>query len=96
MQISFNDEQLKQIEELAAVFFSPQQIAVFLQLEKEFVISEIKTEGKPAHMAYQKGLMQSEWELRKSVLSLAKAGSSPAQAMALDLLSKNKLKIMSR
>jgi hypothetical protein len=46
------------------------------------------------YKAYYKGRLQSEYDLRKSVVKLAKSGSSPAQTMAMDMLNKSKLKMI--
>lgn len=93
---SYSNDQLKEIGELAAVFFTPKEIALILEFPvEEFMLDclDIKT---PPGQAFHAGKLKSEFELRKSVLSLAKSGSSPAQSMALDLVKSANMKMIDR
>lgn len=91
------DEDLKLIEELASYFFTPREIAVMVEVNPEDFIYAIEhAEGSQIATAFLKGRLQNEMELRKSIIKLAKAGSSPAQTMSLDLLNKSRVKMMER
>jgi hypothetical protein len=85
------DEDLKLVEELASYFFTPREIAVMVEVDPEGIMDHV-----PFYNAFQKGRLQSEMELRKSIIKLARAGSSPAQTMSLDLLHKSKVKMLDR
>lgn len=91
MQKSLNDEEKQLIEELASYFFTPREIAEMLEMEPSELIED------PVFMQlFKTGRFQSEMELRKAIVKLAKSGSSPAQTMSLDMLNKSKLKILDR
>jgi hypothetical protein len=99
MQKSLNDitsEDLLLIEELASYFFTPREVAVMVEADPNHFIAALEDEQCSIYQAFQKGRLQSEMELRKSIIKLARAGSSPAQTMSLDLLNKSKIKILDR
>lgn len=87
-------EDLNLIEELASYFFTPKEIAVMLDVEEESFLFSIEFHGSKISTAFLKGRLQSEMELRKSIIKLAKSGSSPAQTMSLELLQKSKIKML--
>lgn len=87
--MNLSEEQLKVVEEMAGLFFSPEMIAVNLELkedEKEYFIAavECKNTNNPLVAAYFKGWLESEIELRKAIKQSAKNGSSPSQQQMLN------------
>lgn len=69
--------ELEEIEELGTLQFSVVEVEVIL--------------GKPLEtdderLAYKRGQLKAEAEVRKSILKLAKSGSSPAQKQFLELV----------
>lgn len=71
------EELVKEIEELAGLFFTIEEIEE---------ITETRNQSKEWQQAYRKGALLAEAELRKSIISLAKDGSSPAQTLAWKML----------
>ena len=67
-------EQLAQIEELAALQFSMEEVAVIVD-----VPAAALAEGEPMR-AYLRGRLKAQAEVRRSIVSMAKQGSSPATA----------------
>lgn len=97
MQKFLNDitqEELLQVEELAQLYFTPKEISVMLEIKYAEVKDTIENEEGNFYEAFMRGRLQSETDLRKSIMMLAKAGSSPAQTMAMDLLNKSKAKML--
>jgi hypothetical protein len=88
-----NDD-LAEVKKLSAVFFTPKEIADILEVERTAFVDACNDDTTDVYEAFTGGLLLSEYEIRTSVLKLAKAGSSPAQAMALDLLKKVRVKMM--
>lgn len=88
------DQDLKEVESLASLFFTPKEIALQLEIEEELILSAVDDPTTGIYRAFQCGRLQSEMELRKSIIKLAKSGSSPAQTMAMDLLMKSKIKML--
>jgi len=91
---SYSVEQLKAVRELASLFFTPKEIAVMQEWPIEEFEGDCKEEGSGAYNAFFSGRLQSELDLRKSIIKLANSGSSPAQTMAMDMLNKSKLKLL--
>ncbi len=99
MQKSLNEiteEDLQKITDLAALFFSPREIAIMLEIPADdFIILSALADSK-IYNAFQSGRLQSEVDLRRSIIKLAKSGSSPAQTMSLDILKLSKVKMLDR
>lgn len=89
-------EDIEQVEALAALFFTPREIAVMLEMKVQDMSDEMTDEESAIYRAFHCGRLQSEADLRKSIVKLAKSGSSPAQTMSLDLLNKSKAKMLDR
>lgn len=99
MQKSFPDiteSQAQEIRNLAALFFTPKEIARMMEFPAADFVDLCEIEGTAIYNAFHAGRLQSEVDLRTGILKLAKSGSSPAQTMALDLLNKSKLKLFDR
>ncbi len=91
---AYSTEQLKQVTELASLFFTPAEIALMMEWDSETFIEDYKNEDHPAFKAFHSGRLQSEVDLRKSIIKMAKSGSSPAQTMAMEMLNKSKIKLI--
>lgn len=99
MPKSLNDitaEDLLEVESLAALFFSPREISVMLEVYPDELLNQLDLREGSFYRSFQKGRLQSEVNLRKAIMQLAKAGSSPAQTMAMDLLRKSSAKMLDR
>jgi hypothetical protein len=84
--MKLNDEQLSEIESMASYFFSGEEIAIVLDVDVDDLTDALSDDETDAYRAYQKGRLKSKLELRKSILTLAKQGSGPAQSLALRML----------
>ena len=82
-----NGEQLKEIESMASLFFSPTDIALNLEIEdsEEFCALFELREGS-AYRAYQRGRLKTEAELRSAIRQAALNGSSPAQQQMISFM----------
>lgn len=99
MQKSLNDitqEELEEVERLAALYFTPREIALMLQINFSEILPQFDIEDGNFYSSFQSGRLQSEVDLRKGILQLAKAGSSPAQTMAMDLFNKSNAKMLDK
>lgn len=79
-------EQLIEIEEMAAAFMPPSEIAILMHIDPESrdLFCEMCKSHKSADVfnAYQRGKLRTKYELRKTVIKLAKAGSPAAEPLA--------------
>lgn len=94
--VHLNEEQLSQVRELAKVFFTPKEIAIYLQCDIPAFAEACHEEGSAVFMAFHGGRLESTFELRKNIMQLANSGSSPAQTMALELLKSSEMKMIDR
>lgn len=96
MAMCLNDDQLQEVKTLAALFYTPAEIALMIDVvETDFEFDIINKTG-PVYRSYQSGRLQSEMELRHSIIRLAKQGSSPAQTAALKIYEDSKIKMIER
>jgi len=82
----FSEEQLKEIEQMAGLFFSPADIADNLQLnaeDSERFIALIEIKDPHVYLPFRRGRLKTEAELRESIKMAAMNGSSPAQGMMI-------------
>lgn len=76
-----DEEQKKEVEELAGLFFTEEEIEEITGLSKT-------QEGFTK--AFRTGSLKAEAEIRKSIIGLAKDGSSPAQTLAWKMVENQK------
>jgi hypothetical protein len=74
-------EELAEVEEFAGLFYDLRSVAIILDKDIAGFRSEYLKEGA-LYRAYQRGVLKTESEVRRSIINLAKAGSSPAQNLA--------------
>ena len=79
-------EQLKELEEMSSALLPPSEIAILINIpaDQRGLFCEICKTRKlsPIYSAYQKGKLKTKYELRKTVVKLAKAGSPAAEPLA--------------
>ncbi len=88
------DAEMEEIKTMAAVFFTPKEIALVLEVDVKEFNEACTSEGNKFYNAFAGGRLKSEFELRLSIVKLAKSGSSPAQTMSLDMLKTSQMKMM--
>ena len=93
--MNFSEDQLKEIEDMAGLFFGAGDIAINLELNEEetelfgFQIDS-KNTSFPAVAAYLKGRLTAEIVMRKAIKQSAQNGSSPSQQQMLNFLKDSK------
>jgi len=80
------EEQIKEIETMAELFFSLDQIAVNAEIDPEEFRAEVQSKSGEAYIAYITGWFRGEIPLRKSITEAAANGSNPAQQMLLTMI----------
>lgn len=90
--MELTQEQLKQVEEFAAYFFSTEEIAVIMELNQTWCRLMMLKDKSDFKDAYTRGQLRSEAEFRKSVFEMAKKGSAPAQILADKIMEKSRLR----
>jgi hypothetical protein len=78
--MQFDQEQLNQIELFASRAFSPRDIAVILSVPVQDFEFRFTNNEDPAFLAFEKGRLRAELDLRNNIYASAISGSSPAQA----------------
>ncbi|MEI7526197.1 MAG: hypothetical protein WCJ95_17765 [Mariniphaga sp.] len=87
--MNFTEEHLNEVEEMAGLFFSPEDIAINMELDDEqtehFITAiEAKKTAFPFVAAYLKGWFTAEVTLRRAIRQSALNGSSPSQQAMLN------------
>lgn len=89
--MEFNEETLSEVENLASLFFTQKEICIITELDYNKVAILFNDHDSPLHKHYMKGFLQSEMQVRTSLIDLAKNGSNPAQEQILKIIEKSKL-----
>ena len=89
--MNFSEEQLKEIEDMAGLFFGPDDIAINLELNEEETEAfgfriDSKNSTFPEVAAYLKGRLTAKIVMRKAIKQSAQNGSSPSQQQMLNFL----------
>jgi hypothetical protein len=87
--MSYTAEQLEKIEEFGQLQFSPTQIAIIIGVDESKLESDIENDSQ-AKISFLRGQLKAEAEVRKSILDMAKRGSTPAQKQILEIIEKNR------
>jgi hypothetical protein len=85
--MNFSEDQLNEIEQMAGLFFSIEDIADNLELDEQTLETlklDFELKQGVFYKAYRKGWLVSEVKLRKSIEKAAENGSNPAQQMMLN------------
>lgn len=78
---TLTEEQLKELEEFAGLFFSLEELELIMELPIKFLQNAID-ENLPEGRAVKRGQLLADAKLRTSIFNLASNGSGPAQVMA--------------
>lgn len=73
--MDFSTEQIKQIEELAAILTPISEMAVLLDVDADELRNEIRYRKSPVSRAYYRAKAETSTRLRRQELELANVGS---------------------
>ncbi|KAF0198390.1 MAG: hypothetical protein FD166_1443 [Bacteroidetes bacterium] len=88
--MNLTEDQLKEIESMAALFFSPEEIAENIEVDPEEFLLLIKSQTGEGYLRYMRGRLGSEVDLRRAIQQAALHGSTPAQQMMRDWHNRSK------
>ena len=93
--MNLSAEQLDMVEEMAGLFFSPEDIAIYLEMNEleceEFAEGvTCKATGQLVIASYLRGWLSGEVMLRKAIKQAALNGSSPSQQQLLNFQKENR------
>lgn len=91
---TFDTEELNEIEKMAGLCFTPEQISIVLQVNTDEFCRMYNDKTSIVFLTYQRGALIHETEVRNSIYNLAKGGSSTAQQQYLALMKNRDLSII--
>lgn len=80
--MKYSQEQLTTIEQMAALYITPTEIAITIEVPEELFKSDIAISDHPARKAYLKGKISQKIVTRKQMAMLARVGSPAALEMS--------------
>jgi len=72
-------EQLKLVEEYASLFFTPEEIAIFIDFSDEELKKQLRKKDSDVYRAYMKGKLNTMMNIRRHQITLARNGSPKAE-----------------
>lgn len=85
---------IAEIKALAGLAYTPQQVGIALGISQEDIDCFMLDANSGFYQAYWSAWFENDMKLRNSINKLAVAGSSPAQAMMIKIISQNKISMM--
>lgn len=92
MNLVFSDEELQQIEDLAASNYSPEKIALYFSLDKKEFLKLYNDRGSLVRFHYDRGTLVAEFEINQKQLELAKSGNITAAQIFLKESENNRVR----
>lgn len=89
--MNLTDELLQYVHDNAALFLSPEEIAILLDLDVARFCAEVKSRKGLIYMNYMKGKTESKKAIRENVVKMAKHGSPQAEELAEKYISEQKI-----
>ncbi|MFA6400891.1 MAG: hypothetical protein WCX31_04590 [Salinivirgaceae bacterium] len=80
--MNLTEEQLQKVKELAALFLSPDEIAVLMGVDIDSLVNEIASRKGTVYCAYLLGKSESKKAIRENIIKMAKHGSPQAEELA--------------
>lgn len=84
--MELTDEQINEIRNMSAALLPPAEISILLDIpvdQREYFCEICKNHRQTSiYNAYHQGRLQTKYELRQTVIRLAKAGSPAAEPLA--------------
>lgn len=81
----FSDEELTSIEDLAACNYSPEKIAMYLEVDKKSFLQTWYNKQSLVRTAYERGKLVSEFHINNKQKELAVAGNITAAQIFIGL-----------
>lgn len=82
-ELRFSDEELQHIEDLAGCNYSPEKIALYLDVNKKEFMKLWYKKDSVVRISYERGRLQAEYEVNKQQKLLAQAGNITAAQIFL-------------
>jgi hypothetical protein len=79
--MNLTDAQLLEIQELAGLFLTSDEIAILMDIDIDQFVSVIASQKGPVFKAYFRGKTESKKQIRQNVVKMAKHGSPAAEEM---------------
>lgn len=83
LELKLSDEELDTIEDLAAVNYSPEKIALYIHTDKKAFLQHYYHKNSQVRLRYDRGQLQSEFLINQKQLELARAGNITAAQIFL-------------
>ncbi|RYY69345.1 MAG: hypothetical protein EOO13_09800 [Chitinophagaceae bacterium] len=83
---------LAEVEEFASALLSPEEVAIITGIPTEHLEEELISGESDLAKAYLAGVLKTRAKVNAAIIKLANQGSSPAQAIVMDLISEEKAK----
>ncbi|TLX73709.1 hypothetical protein E9993_14725 [Labilibacter sediminis] len=88
---NLNEEQIDTIEQMAELFYSPEEIAINIEVKSDELTAELHVDDSNVRAAYLRGWLKGDISLRKGIAQAAANGSNPAQQMMREIQKENKI-----
>lgn len=79
-------EQIEEVEKWASAFYSAEDVATIMQLHEIDFLNAYNDKTSDVYKAFRRARLKMAGEVRIAVFNQAKAGSGPAQTLAMKII----------
>lgn len=91
--MQFNEEEIQRVKTLAGLFFSPEEIAIKMDVDVKKLQHIIRNKpNDPITIAYQKAKLDTKEKIRSNVIKFAEHGSHQAQQIVQNYIANQEAK----
>lgn len=91
LELKFSEEEITSIHDLAGCNYSPEKIALYLDVDKKAFLQLWYQKESEVRMAYERGKLVSEFSINNKQKELAEAGNITAAQIFLKEAEKNEV-----
>lgn len=91
LDLKFSEEEMTSIHDLAGCNYSPEKIALYLDVDKKAFLQLWYQKESEVRMAYERGKLVSEFKINNKQKELAEAGNITAAQIFLKEAEKNEV-----
>ena len=92
--MELNKEQLNEVQQFAEWLFTPQEVAIILEVDQDEFLKEIRKKTGHVFKAFMTGKYKTEAAMRKSAITFMKQGSTPALTETLKMSERQNLALV--
>ena len=94
--MKLDEKQLKEVEQFAEWFFTPQEIALIMEVDETQFKKELRNPASPVRKSFMTGKYRTEAVMRQRAIQFMKQGSTPALSETIKMSQRQNTALLKR